>query len=161
MKVSEIMATDVKTCHPETPLATVADAVSTFDTGTMPVVDTEARLVGLITQRDLCHVLVKPVPEVARLTARDVMESDYASCAPSDDVRSVLKLMRDRQLRQIPVVSRQGLLCGMLSLSDLILNARHEATGNTPSDTEVMRAMQAISARRCSSLRLRAKGGAK
>jgi CBS domain-containing protein len=161
MKVSEIMTTDVKTCDPETPLRTVAYLESTLDLGTIPVVDAEARLVGLITQRDLCRVLVKPVPEVARLTAHDIMESDYASCAPSDDVRTVLRLMRDRQLRQIPVVSLQGLLCGMLSLSDLILNARHEATGTTPSDAEVMRAIQAISARRCSSMRLRAKGAAK
>jgi CBS domain-containing protein len=157
MKVSEIMATDVKTCHPATPLSAVADLESTFDVGTIPVVDAEARLVGLITQRDLCQLLVKPIPEVGRLTARDVMESDYALCAPGDDVRGVLKLMRDRQLRQIPVVSQQGFLCGMLSLSDLILNARHEAAGSTPSDAEVMRAMQAISARRCSSVRLRAK----
>ncbi len=161
MTVSEVMTKDVKTCRPETPLANVADLMCRLDLSSIPVVDSGDRLIGQITQQDLCRVLVKPVPEVGRLTARDVMQSHYQLCAPNDDVRSVLRLMSDHQLQQIAVVSQRGMLCGMLSLSDLVLNARHDATGSTPSVLEVMSTMRAISSRRCSAQRLRTKVGAR
>ena len=157
MTVNEVMTKDVKTCRPETPLANVADLMCRLDLSSIPVVDSGDRLIGQITQRDLCRVLVKPAVDVQRSTARDVMQSDYQLCAPNDDVRSLLRLMSDNQLHEVSVVNQQGVLYGVLSLSDLILNAKHNATGSQPSDFEVMSAMRTISSRRCSAQRLREK----
>jgi IMP dehydrogenase len=143
------MATKLKTCHPEAALREVADLAARFDVSAVPVVDNGGKLLGEITPRDLCAALSQSPSTLGALTAGDIMRTDEAVCAPDENVREVLVRMQREKVRQMPVRDADGVLRGMLSLSDLILYARHEAAGNEPSDFEVMRAMQAISARRC------------
>jgi CBS domain-containing protein len=56
-------------------------------------------------------------------------------CAPQDDVRHALELMRGHHVRRLPVVNAEGFLVGMVSLTDLV---RHRAV----SDAELEMAME-------------------
>ena len=153
MKVADVMATNLRTCPPGAALADVAEMAAALDLGTVPITDQRGKLLGVITQRDLCRLLQKDPEKLTGLTARDILRTDEPTCAPGENVREVLCRLRQMRVRQMPVLDREGRLLGMLSLSDLILFARHEPAESDLSDLEVMRVIQAISACRCTSVR--------
>ena len=52
------------------------------------------------------------------LTVRDIMANDLVTVGPSETARSAYKLMRDRRIRHLPVMTG-GRLVGVLSDRDL------------------------------------------
>lgn len=53
MKVGDIMATDVVSVAPDTPFKEVVDRLLRAGVSSLPVVDAEGKLIGLITEADL------------------------------------------------------------------------------------------------------------
>ena len=49
-----------------------------------------------------------------------------ATCRDDDSVLEALRLMRERRVRDLPVVDAQGLLQGILSVTDVVLWAQGE-----------------------------------
>ncbi|MEW6544882.1 MAG: CBS domain-containing protein [Nitrospirota bacterium] len=54
MKVRDVMTSPVQYCAPETNPAEAATKMWDSDCGILPVVDSTGRVVGLITDRDIC-----------------------------------------------------------------------------------------------------------
>jgi CBS domain-containing protein len=54
------------------------------------------------------------------MQAKDIMTRDVATVSPSASVREVARLMVDKRLSGVPVVSSEGRLVGMLTASDLL-----------------------------------------
>ena len=54
MRVKELMTSDVKTCSLDTNLAAAAKIMWDSDCGAVPVTDERGRVVGVITDRDIC-----------------------------------------------------------------------------------------------------------
>jgi CBS domain-containing protein len=116
------MTRDVRTCRPETSLNDAASEMWRGDCGILPVVDGDRRVVGLITDRDVCmgaYLQGKPLSE---LPVRDSMSRAVFACRPSDSIEDVVRCMADHQVRRVPVTGARGELLGILSLNDL---ARH------------------------------------
>jgi len=67
------------------------------------------------------------------------MSRDLALCAPEDDVRAALKIMAKRQLHRLPVVDKDGMQQGIISLDDIALWA--EADGLSK---DLLKTMKAI-----------------
>ena len=60
-------------------------------------------------------------PQLDRV--RDVMTSGVLYCFDDQDVKEVANFMQHRQVRRLPVFSRNQLLLGIVSLSDLATKA--------------------------------------
>lgn len=148
MTVGELMTKDVSTCRAGTNLCAVAELMWCKDIGSVPVVEADGRVLGIITDRDMSIALGTRNVTPAMLTARDAMTSPARTCSPQDDVRAALGLMRDSNIRRLPVVDREGKLQGIVSLSDLILNVRYEGGRKCLSFGDIVRAMQVLSANR-------------
>ena|SRR5919197_4330488 len=58
---------------------------------------------------------------MAELTVGDIMDREPVTAAPEDDVGSLIKLLRERELPGVPVVDGDGTLVGMVTESDLVL----------------------------------------
>jgi CBS-domain-containing membrane protein len=97
-----------------------------FDVGILLVIDDSLtrRVIGAVTDRDLCLLALGEPHDPALTTVEDCMATDVVTCAPDDDVRKVLGDMREHQIRRIPVVDRDKCVCGIVGVSDLI---RHHA----------------------------------
>lgn len=97
-----------------------ASLMRQWDTGVLPVVEDlfSRRVVGIITDRDLCLAVVADGRDPARGVVVEFMTCDPVCCAPEDDPHQVLQLMRDQQARRIPVVEG-GEIVGIVSLSDM------------------------------------------
>jgi CBS domain-containing protein len=55
------------------------------------------------------------------LTVRDIMDSDPVTVSPTDDVVTVVRLLRRHELPGVPVVNEGGRCVGIVTEADLVL----------------------------------------
>ncbi|HEX7996931.1 MAG TPA: CBS domain-containing protein [Pyrinomonadaceae bacterium] len=150
MKVREIMTIDVGSCGLETNLAAAARIMWDKDCGSVPVIDSEGRVIGIITDRDICMALTTRNNLASEVTVGDVVNGTVTSCAAGEDVSVALKKMQEEQLRRLPVVDGEGRLVGILSLNDVILHSKRGKSkkGAHVSHGDVMNTLKALSQHR-------------
>lgn len=124
MNISDICTLGVRSCRPDDGLATAADIMWHHDFGSVPVVDAEEKLVGVVTDRDVCIAMATRRRQAADLPIGEVMSGQVVSCRLEDPVREALQLMRESRLRRLPVVDAQGRLKGIVSVKDIVRAAR-------------------------------------
>ncbi|MDX6694132.1 MAG: hypothetical protein QOF02_1735 [Blastocatellia bacterium] len=154
MKVREIMTGAVGSCGMETNLAAAARIMWERDCGSVPVLDNEGHVIGMITDRDICMALTTRNRLASDVTVGDVISGAVKTCAPEDAVVDALKAMRGEQLRRLPVVDSEGELVGIISINDVILNSKQGKSkkGAHVSHGEVMDALKSLSQHRAPSL---------
>jgi CBS domain-containing protein len=150
MKVEEIFTREVKSVGRETSAADAADLMWEADCGALPVVDEGGRVVGIVTDRDLCMALALTNRPAGELPVRSVLHPTLHTCRPSDEVRDALRQMRLHRIRRLPVVDGAGVLQGMLSFADLARAARPDVLAGPAdiADEDLLLALKMISARK-------------
>jgi CBS domain-containing protein len=134
MTVSDLLTRDVKSCSPDTDLATAAQIMWDRDCGVVPVINDERKVVGMITDRDICIAAATRSASPANIGVRDVMSRDVYSCAPGDDVLTALKIMKDQRVRRLPVLDVEGRPAGIISMNDLVTRAECRKNADVPGD---------------------------
>ena len=139
MKVSEIMTKNPVCCSPSSSTLSAALLMQRTDTGIVPVSQDPftPRLVGVVTDRDLCLYVVAAGRDPASSWVDGCMRPDPVCCTEQDDVSFALDLMKANQVRRLPVVNEKHEIVGMLSLGDLVCRAGIEAN-------LIVRALQSI-----------------
>ena len=124
MQVRDIMVSEVKTCRPESNLAEAAQLMWTTDCGALPVLDEQGQVLGMITDRDIAMAVGSRNRAPSEITVVQVKPNpkELYTCAPSDDIHTALKTMREQGVRRLPVVN-SGKLKGILCLNEVALNA--------------------------------------
>jgi len=116
--LKHIMTKEVDTISPDATAADASSKMKDLDIGAIPVCDGK-RLVGLLTDR----VLVTRVMAMRRdpVTARvsQAMTPEILFCFDDDSVETAAQLMSDKQIRRLPILSRNKQLVGIVSLGDL------------------------------------------
>jgi CBS domain-containing protein len=126
MKVAECMTAEVEIVGPDQPIREAAQFMLRADAGAMPVGEGD-RLVGMITDRDIAvrGVAAGRGPDTP---VRDVMTDEVIYCFEDDDVEEVALKMSDRQVRRMPVLSREDeTVVGIVSLGDISRSEQGEA----------------------------------
>lgn len=123
MKVKEIMTTNAKTCTPASTLADAAWLMWENDCGVLPVVADGGKVVGLITDRDICMAATMKGRTLSNIAVEDTISGNVFACKPGDDVHSALDTMRENKVQRLPVVTADGRLEGILSMNDVVLKA--------------------------------------
>lgn len=120
----EIMTRNVKTANREMSLQEVARLMREGDMGAMPVVEND-KLVGIVTDRD---IVVRAIAEGKDATTKigDVMTTEIFSVKPDDFVFEAIRLMGDKQVRRIPVITEAGELAGIIAMADIVLEMEDE-----------------------------------
>ncbi len=131
MKVEQIMNRDVKTCCPQDSLNKAAQIMWEETCGAVPVVDDQYRPVGFLTDRDICMGAYTQGKPLAKLQAGGAMARKLVCCRADDDLDSAAQLMRQNHTRRLPVIDREGVLVGLLSLDDLACEAARSLRGGT------------------------------
>jgi CBS domain-containing protein len=121
MRIEELMTKNPKCCTKDTSLREVARMMVDCDCGEIPIVDSAASLkpIGVITDRDIVCRTVAQGKNPLDLKARDCMTTPAVTCTPDATVEECCRVMEERQVRRIPVVDRNGRLCGIVSQADL------------------------------------------
>lgn len=131
MKVREITPPYVASCRPDTNLAAAAALFWEHDCGFLPVVDETYRVVGVLTDRDVCMAVATRPKLASEILVRDVMISPVHTIAANDTATQAMRVMRGHHIRRLPVTTADGVLEGVISLNDLTL-AAHERKNESP-----------------------------
>ncbi len=148
MKVKDIMTRDAKACTPTATLAEAAGSMWESDCGVLPVVAEDGKVIGLITDRDICMAGALNNRNLSDIAVDEVITGNVFSTSGEDDIRKALETMHDHRIRRLAVVDADGALEGMLSLNDIVLVA-NEVKGNripAVSFGDVVNAFKAICA---------------
>jgi CBS domain-containing protein len=118
MKVSDIMTTDVSVAERETTVEELATLMRDENVGSIPIVDEENSLEGIITDRDIVVRCIAAGKDPAECTAEEIMTDDCHAVSPESDVKEAARLMAEHQIRRLAVIE-DGELVGMLSIGDV------------------------------------------
>lgn len=150
MKVKEIMTGEARTCTPETSLAAAAMLMWEGDCGALPVIAEDRGVIGMITDRDICMAdAMRPLP-AAEIPVGEIITGKVFSCLPETDVRDALKLMQQERIHRLPVINKDGTLAGMLSMNDVVLEAKDTKSKKdvAPTYADAIETFKAICAHR-------------
>ncbi len=139
MKAKELMTPTPKVCTSDDRIVDAARMMRDYDVGSLPVVENSGtnRLIGIITDRD---IVVGPVAdELFTATVGDVMSPNPHTVRTDDGVEQVERVMKEQQVRRIPVVDEIGSVVGVIAQADLALKDRGA------SDRDVGRVVEEIS----------------
>ncbi len=133
MKVREIMTQEPMCCIPEDSAQQVAKMLLEHNIGSMPVVlDQQShKLVGIITDRDLCCSIVAQGLDPKTTTIARFITTTPTSCRDGENVEKCEKAMQEHQVRRIPVVDGEGRCIGIVSQADLALKDKPEKVAKT------------------------------
>ncbi len=122
MKIKDVMtARSLKYCSPETNLQNAAELMKTANCGALPVVDKENKVLGIVTDRDICLALAQEQgAQLAKTTVGKVMPKKVHTVHVDDDISAAYKQMRTNKVGRLPVVDSDGKLKGIVSLHKLI-----------------------------------------
>lgn len=122
MKVHEVLTRNPACCYPSSSALTAATIMQQRSIGVLPVVQDPLtpKLVGLVTDRDLCLHVVAGGRDPADVWVRQCMNEDPICCAVEHDVRYALELMEEHRVRRLPVLNAKHEVVGILSISDLV-----------------------------------------
>jgi CBS domain-containing protein len=123
MQVGSIMARHVQVIGPEETVQEAARRMVELDVGILPV-EHEARLVGVVTDRDIAVRSDAAGKDPRAALVGEVMSTGIECCVESDDVDQVARRMGERRVRRLPVLDGEGRLVGIVSLSDIAATAR-------------------------------------
>jgi CBS domain-containing protein len=140
LEARDVMNRSPRTVEPDSILREVAHIMADEDTGIVPVVDENRRLLGLLTDRDMVLRTVDEERSWANIRVEEVMTEDVQAVTPEEPVHDILRLMGRKQIRRLPVVDRHDTLVGMVTISELAQRAER--------DEDLQRAFVRISRRR-------------
>jgi len=118
--VSEYMSTAVETAGRSEPLRSALERMAAKRCSCTVVVDA-GRPVGIVTERDLGRLVLRP--DWASLIEGPVsasMSTGVLSIERSATVAQAARLLRERGIRRLPVVDERGAVCGIVTQSDLL-----------------------------------------
>jgi CBS-domain-containing membrane protein len=97
------------------------------DCGVVPVVDSEDRVVGMVTDRDICMAAYTHAQPLWQIRVSDAMAKEVHGVRENALLESAEGLIRQLRIRRVPVVDREGRLKGILSTNDLARHAHRSA----------------------------------
>ena len=114
--VKEIMTREAVSITPKYSIRESVDLMLEKGIGSLPIVDKEDKLVGIVTERDFALALAG---SLTTETVGDIMIKDVITTTPGTPIESCSKIMVRNNLRRIPVVE-EGKLIGIVTSTDIL-----------------------------------------
>jgi CBS domain-containing protein len=115
-----IMTRQVRTCSPDDSLNEAARIMWESDCGAVPVTDAGGKLLGVITDRDVCMAAYTRGQPLWACAVGSVMSAPCYYCAPTDSIERIADTMREHRIRRLPVADSEGRLLGIVAIADLV-----------------------------------------
>ncbi len=122
MRVTDILrqkGDEVATIAPSATLAEAAQVLSVRRIGALVVSSGEARIDGILSERDIVRQLAEWGPSALENAVSDAMTPDVFTCVRGDSVDSLMAMMTEHRIRHVPV-EEDGLLAGLVSIGDVV-----------------------------------------
>jgi CBS domain-containing protein len=128
MRVGQLMSRPPITCGVDESLNSAARLMWEHDCGAIPVVDGDGKVVGIVTDRDVCMAAYTTGEKLHAIPVTTAMAKQVFCCRPDDALAAAEAVMSEQQIRRLPVVDAENRPLGMLSLNDLAQDAGRPRT---------------------------------
>lgn len=128
--VMEVMTKDVEIINPNDSLKDAAEKMRTLNVGPLPVCEGD-KLMGIITDRDIVVRAVSQGMDPNNTRVSQAMTDEIEYVYEDDDISTVVRKMKDEQIRRILVVNRDKKLVGIVALGDLAEAMDTQEAGKT------------------------------
>jgi predicted transcriptional regulator len=123
MNVAELCTREVIIVEQDATVLEAAKLMRQYHVGDLVV--TEKRQgasfpIGILTDRDIVIELIAGEVDFDDVTVGDVMSYELLTVSEEEAIADTIKLMRDRGVRRVVVVNKQGSLEGIVAVDDLI-----------------------------------------
>jgi len=121
MLVRELMTKPAVCCTPRDTAQVAASLMRKHDIGAIPVVSelSDPLLEGIVTDRDLCCGVVADAKNANAVQISEVMTRVPVTCEPEYTREDCVELMRENQVRRIPIVDKRGRCIGIVAQADV------------------------------------------
>jgi CBS domain-containing membrane protein len=135
----DIMMTRVISVNPEDSLVHVVEIMSQSRVSGVPVVDSDRRVLGVISEKDILFQMVGETTDNfmtllaqclqsggccampgLKLIAREVMTAPAVTIQEDVYLADIAELLTQRQINRLPVTDPQGRLVGIITRSDIV-----------------------------------------
>lgn len=133
MKVDTMLAAKgdkVVTARPDATVATIIRMLKLEGIGALVVSEDGEKILGIISERDVVRALVDHSGEVLKMRVDELMTHSVKTCTPDANIKDVMAEMTRSRVRHLPVV-RDGKLCGIISIGDVVKNRLEELETET------------------------------
>lgn len=145
MKVKEIMTPDAKAIWITQSLADAAREMWENDCGALPIIKDGRKVVGMLTDRDICMAAAMRECSLAHISVEEVMTKSVYTADADEDIDQALHTMREHKVHRLPVLGAEGELEGIVSMNDIVLHAKPTNRKKPPIDyADVVKTYQAI-----------------
>jgi CBS domain-containing protein len=123
MFVGEICNRQVVICQPDDSIQKTAEIMRDNHVGDVIVVEHKENKhipIGILTDRDIVIEVLAEGVSLNDIVVKDVMSSELIIVKEDDYIIETIEKMRDKGIRRVPVVNREGGLVGILAVDDTI-----------------------------------------
>lgn len=114
------MTNDAGFCAATDSLAAAAAIMRQRDCGVVPILGADNRVVGIITDRDICNAVFSRDCPPSEVKVEEFCRENIVVCQPNEKIGDALKKMRKHQIKRLPVTSQSGELVGIISITDIL-----------------------------------------
>ena len=118
LTVGQLMQDAVMTCTPRTDGSTLASLMTRRNFGSLPVVESDGTLVGIVSEYDLLQAMIDG-RDLRKILATEIMSAHPVSVTEDQTLAQVADLFQDRYITRVPVL-RNRKLVGILARRDLL-----------------------------------------
>jgi CBS domain-containing protein len=122
MKVASILhnkGSDIITAAADSTVAVAARLLKDRRIGAVVISDDGKTVLGILSERDIVHALVEHGAATLELPVAVLMTRKVFTCSPDDSIGDLMAMMTKQRIRHLPVI-RDGALCGMVSIGDVV-----------------------------------------
>lgn len=124
MKVREVMTPNPKAIWLTESLSDAAQLMWENDCGVLPIIKDGQRVIGLITDRDICMGAAIKDRNPSSISVEEVMTGEVYAVDADDTIAQALVAMKEHKVRRLPVINPVGELEGILSMNDILRHAK-------------------------------------
>ncbi|MDX1810662.1 MAG: CBS domain-containing protein [Gammaproteobacteria bacterium] len=123
MRLKELCNRDVVIIEPSASIVDAAKLMKQYNVGDVVVVEKQQGYntpVGILTDRDIVVELVADEVDISRVSVADVMSIEIQTANVNEDSADVLKRMKQKNIRRLPVVDDESKLQGLITVADIL-----------------------------------------
>jgi len=118
-RILNLKGSDVVTIAPEKKLLDAIALLTEHRIGALIVTEKNNQVVGVLSERDIVHLLSNKDANRFENTVSSAMTSAVKSCKPDDSIQHIMQVMTTGRFRHMPVVDN-GRLAGVISIGDVV-----------------------------------------
>ncbi|MEM4260056.1 MAG: CBS domain-containing protein [Candidatus Woesearchaeota archaeon] len=117
-RVRDVMTNKPIIVDPDCSVIDAAKIMRTHNVNSL-IITKNKEAVGIVTDEDFVRKIVAKGEDFKKIKIREVMEKKLITIGPDQDIYHALILMRDNNIRQLPVLEKNKMI-GFLTMKDIL-----------------------------------------